>query len=963
MASLQQLHRVAFLVFAVILTGTAQGLTARGEEAQAARIDFARQVLPILSNKCFVCHGPDARDAADLRLDSEDAATADRGGYRAIDPGKPDASELLARIQSTEQPMPPVNAEKQLNDNERRILMQWVLQGGKYAKHWAFVAPTKAAPPQTNHPHIIDAFIGRKLDASIGFAPEADRRTLARRVALTLTGLPPDPDQLARFLDDDSAEAYEHLVDELLASPRFGEHQARYWLDAVRYGDTHGLHLDNRRGIYPYRDWVVRAFNTNLPLNDFITWQLAGDLLPDPGLEQLIATGYVRLNPSTGEGGAIPEEFQAKNNFDRVETLGTVFLGVSLTCARCHTHKYDPITQTEYYRLLAFFNNTAEPALDGNSYTYGPTVKSPADQTSWTQWRRLTSHRDELLANMETLLNQPRIDEAIAFAAKTAAWRTSEWRVSDVMSSDAAAPPDASTWKALDGLPGVLTGKAAKDSLPAAGEAVWLQTSLEAPTDQSLWLTLSGGAGSGAYLDGSAEPCVQKLSNDRMAATPFRIAEGRHTLLLKIVGDAGVAELRVNLENAWRALVESRDWSACSANDRLRMLTDSQGPFSHDDQAAPVLALVADLERAEANFTTTLVARELEKPRETRLLRRGEYNLATGEPLQPDVLQVMSPLPSAAPRNRLGLAMWLTDRQHPLVARVLINRLWQQVFGRALVRTPEDFGLQGRQPTHPELLDWLAVELHDSQWNLKHMLRLMVASRTFRQSSAWRPGANDPENELFARGPQYRLDAEVLRDIGLWASQLLSPQMGGEGVKPYQPAGMWKALAHPASNTKEYQRDHRRKLYRRSLYVYWKRTSPHPMMTLFDAPDRESSCVRRSRTNTPLQSLGLLNETQRIEMARALAERLLRERPNDTERLERLFVLLACRNPASDELAVCRRLLEQLRQRYAARQDDAEQLLAIGEVQRDPAMDAAELAAWTQVAATVLASDAAIMMY
>ena len=355
---------------------------------------------------------------------------------------------------------------------------------------------------------------------------------------------------------------------------------------------------------------------------------------------------------------------------------------------------------------------------------------------------------------------------------------------------------------------------------------------------------------------------------------------------------------------------------------------------------------------AKAKFTTTLVAKELGKPRETKLLQRGEYNLPTGEALQPDVLKVMSPFPKGAPRNRLGLAKWLTSSEQPVVTRVLVNRIWQRVYGEGLVRTPEDFGLQGQQPTHPELLDWLAVELQDSNWDLKHMLRLMVTSKTFRQSSALRDGVDDPENKLWARGPRFRLDAEVLRDIALWASDLLDPHMGGEGVKPYQPAGLWKALAHPASNTKQYQQDKGRMVYRRSLYVYWKRTSPHPMMTLFDAPSRETSCVKRSRTNTPLQSLSLLNEIQRVEMARMLAERLLKQGSTDEERLNLLFTLLACREPNDTERDACEKLLKSMRNRYGSAEKDAIELLDTGEVPRDKSLNTTDHAAWTQMAAT-----------
>ena len=789
-------------------------------DAAEPPVNFSREVLPILSNKCFICHGPDAKDQDALRLDSAAGATIDLGGYRAIDPEHPDQSRLLVRIHSADDPMPPADHEKQLTTAERDVLTRWVKQGGQYAQHWAFVPPRKVSIADAQGKEL-DALVERQLtQRGVTFAPRADRATLARRAAMVLTGLPPTPQQLQALLSDQAENAFGRYVDELLASPRYGEHQARYWLDAVRYGDTHGLHLDNRRGIYPYRDWVVHALNANLPLDDFITWQLAGDLLPEATLEQQVATGFVRMNPTTGEGGAIPAEFQAKNNFDRVETLGTVFLGMSLTCARCHTHKYDPITQSEYYQLMAFFNSTAEPSMDRNSYTYGNTVKAPEDQAAWSRWQELKKRRSELLRLAES--------------------------------------------------------KVAQKAFP--------------------------------------EPQRMK-------------------------------------------------WENTDPKRRWQLLADPAGPFAGSEEQTQALALAAETTAAEKSFTTTLVAVELAKPRETKLLRRGEYNLPVGDPLEPGVIDVMGAFPKGAPRNRLGLAQWLTSDDHPLVARVLVNRIWQRVFGYGLVRTPEDFGLQGEQPTHPELLDWLAVELHQSGWDLKHLLRLMVSSRTFQQSSVLRSDLDDPENRLFARGPRHRLDAEVIRDLALWSSGLLDEQMGGEGVKPYQPPGMWLALAHPGSNTKKYDRDKGERLYRRSLYVYWKRTSPHPMMTLFDAPSRESSCVRRSRTNTSLQSLGLLNETQRVEMARVFAQRLLQQGDNDQARLDLLFTLLACRSPNSVEREACEKLLGQMRSRYQQSPDDAEALVGIGDAPRDKKLAVDELAAWTQVAITVLASDVALMLY
>ncbi len=952
---------LALALGASVAVGLALGtgaLRAGGEDAAEAPVDFAREILPLLSDRCFVCHGPDAKRKDLVRLDSRTGATRDLGGYRAIDPESPEKSEILARINDPDDPMPPKEADKKLSPAERELIGRWIRQGGEYAIHWAFVPPRKRPLPGGGDPggNPIDAFIRARLDAAgITFAPEAHRATLARRVALILTGLPPEPARLAEFLADERPGAYERLVDDLIASPRYGEHQARYWLDAVRYGDTHGLHLDNRRGIYPYRDWVVIAFNQNLPLDDFITWQLAGDLLPQPTLAQLVATGYVRMNPTTSEGGVLPEEFQAKNNFDRVETLGTVMLGMSLTCARCHTHKYDPIPQEEYYRLLAFFNSTADAPLDGNSYTHGPVVRVPRDIAAWAEWSALESARDELFdaARVSATAEKAAID---AHAAATAGWSAEGWRVTDAVPVDAPVPA-AEAWREAEGLPG-----RSKQKLPADGRAVWVSFDVATPADQTLFLTHSGGAGSRVLVEGEPIETAGE-SNDGAGIVPLHLAGGSHRVHLKLIGAPSAPPIEARLESPWQAVAASTSWDAVAERDRLLALADARGPLADLELGERALSVLEQIVRARADFTTSLVARDLEQRRETRLLRRGEYNLPIGEPLEPGVLAVMGGLPEDAPLNRLGLARWLTAPGHPLVARVLINRVWQRTFGDGLVRSPEDFGLQGRQPTHPELLDWLAIELQESGWDLKHMLRLMVTSRTFRQRSAWRDDVDDPENRLLARGPRHRLDAEVIRDVALWGSGLLDPAMGGEGVKPYQPGGLWLAMAHPASNTKRYVRDRGKKLYRRSLYVYWKRTSPHPMMTLFDAPSRESSCVRRSRTSTALQSLGLLNETQRIEMSRAFAERLLRERQEDAARLDLLFTLVACRQPTDRERAACEKLLAAMRERYAGALEDARALLSTGEAPRDETLDPAEHAAWSQVVVTVLASDVAILLY
>ena len=926
----------------------------------AQSIDFSRQILPILSENCFVCHGPDTRNEKDLRLDSREAATRDLGGFHALDPDQPEKSEILTRLRDEDDPMPPKDAEKQLTESQKQLLETWIKEGGAYDVHWAFKKPVKnqewVDAQKKDYPNPIDAFIAAGMrQKGVDFAPEADKAVLARRAALTLTGLPPDLSDLSLHLANASDDAYEDWIGQLLDDPNYGEHQARYWLDAIRYGDTHGLHLDNRRGIYPFRDWVVRAFNDNMAFDQFITWQLAGDLLPDPTLEQQLATGFVRMNPTTSEGGVIPAEFQAKNNFDRVETLGTVFLGMTMVCARCHTHKYDPVTQREYYELLAFFNSTSENPLDGNSYLYGPILNVPENQPAWHEWDELRSERDSLLKSIE----HEAIAKTIGDTEKMGEWEAQDWKRSKSVAVDALVPGDS----AFETLKANHNGYK-KDRLGFVDEAVWVKFRVNSAVPQTLWLTFSGGPDSTVFLDGNAIASpTRKLPDQRSVSLPLVVDQGEQEVLVKMSGTEVQVQQEIRIESPWKIWADKKDWAACDAGDQLKMLADSKGPLAGLSGYAKAFELARRVAMAEANFTTTLVAIDLKEPRETRLLNRGEYDQPTGDPLSPNVLSVMGALPESAPKNRLGLAQWLTSREHPIVARVLINQLWQRVFGVGLVRTPEDFGLQGQQPTHPELLDWLAVEFQDSGWDLQHMIRLMMTSRTYRQNSSWRPDVSDPENRLFARGPSYRLDAEVIRDMGLWAADILDPHMGGEGVKPYQPSGMWKAMAHPASNTKLYERDRSRRAYRRSLYVYWKRTSPHPMMTLFDAPSREVSCVRRSRTNTSLQSLGLLNETQRTEMARMLAGRLITERFSDDERLDFLFGLLASR-PANDtERKACLNLLTKMRERYADDEESARSLIEVGDLPNGYNLPAKEHAAWTQVTSIVLASDSAIMLY
>ena len=914
------------------------------------KIDFAREVLPILSNKCFACHGPDTKEKKLVRLDLEGLAKEDLGGYHAIDPGDLEQSELLYRIIDEDDPMPPADFGKTLTKQEKEVIQKWILSGAEYAQHWSFVPPTKEEVLPEGNP--VDYYIGKSLkDEGVDFAKEANRATLARRASLILNGLPPEPGELNSFLEDERPDAYERFLDSLFEKVDYGEHVARYWLDAVRYGDTHGLHLDNRRGIYPYRDWVVRSFNKNKPIDEFIRWQLAGDLFSEPTEDQLVATGYVRMNPTTGEGGAISEEFQAKNNFDRVETTGTAFLGLSLTCARCHTHKYDPITHQEYFEFLAFFNSTAEHSMDGNKYEYGDHIKVAKDPESKFKWQELLNREKSLLVEINNSKKYGTKDYDLATLADLLSPDLSE-PSSKVEGSSKNNPRHQSPRHAIDD--NIKTKYLNRD---AKGSGLTIHTPGGVINGISLTSAedIPGRDPSSYRLEGSVNgkdftlisegevPNFEKRNQKHEIFFENNESYKSYRILFPKLADIYAKEMQISEIELLKSNVASPD----------ELLNEAK-------------ALHIEMIEGRKNFlTTTLIARDLPESRKrvTKILNRGEYNQPIGDPLSPGIFSVLGSMPKNAPANRMGLADWLVDGDNPLTARVLVNRFWIMVFGEGLVRTPEEFGLQGEHPTHPELLDWLAVDFQQNGWNLKRLLKQMMMSKTFRQNSATRTDLNDLENKLWGRGPSYRLDAEVLRDIALWSGGLLNRKLGGEGVKPYQPSGMWKALSHPASNTKNYISDQDDRIYRRSLYIYWKRTSPHPMMTLFDAPSRETSCVQRSRTNTSLQSLAFFNETQRVEASRKLAERLLREEKQDAARIEYLFQLLVSRKPSEIEREALSSLLENARSRFSKSKESADSLVSVGLASTDPSLKSDEVAAWTQVSSTILASDPVILLY
>jgi hypothetical protein len=867
-----------FLPVAVLVARGGPPLPAKTEAPAGLAVDFTRQIRPILSEHCFACHGPDeGKRKAKLRLDTREGAFARlRGGASAFVPGKPAESEVFTRVTADDPAhvMPPAKTGRRLTGEQAALLRRWIEQGANWSEHWAFVPPRRpplpavkdAAWPRTP----VDAFILARLEREgLRPSPEADRVTLLRRVTLDLTGLPPTPAEVDAFLADGSPGAYERAVDRLLASPRYGEHMARQWLDLARYGDTHGLHLDNYREMWPYRDWVIRVFNANVSYDRFLVEQLAGDLLPNPTLDQLVATGFNRCHVTTSEGGSIDEEVYVRNVVDQVDTNGTVLLGLTTGCARCHDHKFDPISQKDYYGLFAFFNSLDGSPLDGNAARPGPVV------------RVATAEQAAALAKAEERVAAARRRIAEAVAA---------------VKYDDSADAQAKGWAAL--VAAALSADGAYRTLSAWVRA---QRGLGAPALPKDILVL-------VKLDAAKQTEAQrKQLRDYFLARAYAPARATFEPLLR---EQTTAE-------------------------KEREALDKQIP-------------------------ATLVFKELPQPRPAYVLNRGEYD-RRGPQVQRATPAFLPPLPADAPRNRLGLARWLVAPGHPLTARVAVNRLWQQLFGTGLVKTAEDFGSQGEHPSHPELLDWLAVQFVDDGWDVKRMVRRLVTSAAYRQATRVTPDrlAKDPADRLLSRGPRYRLDAETIRDQALAAGGLLVERLGGPSVKPPQPPGLWEAVAYTGSNTARFTPDAgREKVHRRSLYTFWKRTAPPPQMTTFDAPSREACTARRERTDTPLQALLLMNETQYVEAGRALAERALREGgPTPEGRATHLFRLAAARKPDDRELA---ELLSAYRDHRAAFGRDAEaarRLIAVGETKPDASLDPAELAAWTMVANLVLNLD------
>jgi len=1013
--------------------------TSASEAAAEPTLDFNRDVRPILSNACFKCHGFDEKTReGGLRLDTAEGAGAKlESGAVAVVAGKSGESELIKRITSTDASikMPPADSGKSLTPEQIEILRRWIDEGAQYKAHWSFITPERPTPPAVPEGSTVrnpvDNFVLANL-AKTGLtpSPEADKVTLLRRVTLDLTGLPPTPAEVDAFLADKSPEAYAKVVDRLLKSPRYGEHMARYWLDAARYGDTHGLHLDNERSLWPYRDWVIDAFNRNLPFDQFTTWQIAGDLLPNATTEQKIASGFNRCNVTTSEGGSINDEVLVRYAVDRTETMSTVFLGLTLGCAVCHDHKFDPVTQKEFYQLFAFYNSAADAAMDGNALAPPPIMKL----TSPEQETQLKAFDEQIAAVRKTMEDEfakmEYTDPTPYGAAVAAAAEPKEYVwVEDV------APPGAqlqgnTPWQFVTSTDGqVFSGEkatarkgdgitqhfftGANPTLKVGdGDKLfaycWLDPANPPKTVMLQWNdgswehrvfwgedTIAFGAGDvpGHRHMGSL-PELGKWVRLEVDAAHVGLPAGSQLNGLAFTqfggstywDKAGIVT-RTPQEGqsfeslaAWEAYEKAQAKSTVPADvlaaikaerdkrpeDQTKLIRKhflqnvyAKSKPTFDGYRQKIAELEKQKSDLDASIPTSLVMADLPTPRETFVLIRGAYD-KKGDKVTPATPSILPPMPEGAAANRLGLAQWLTDPKHPLTARVAVNRFWQQYFGTGLVETSEDFGAQGSWPTHPELLDWLARDFIESGWDMKALQRTIVMSATYRQASKLTPelAQRDPENELLARGPRHRLDAESIRDTALLLGGLLVEKEGGKGVRSYQPEGIWEAVAFQGSTTQNYKQDSGAALYRRSLYMFWKRTAPPPTLMAFDAPSREACVVRRSRTNTPLQALVLMNDKQYVEAARNMAQRLIAEGgASPAERLTYGFRLATGRKPADSEAAVLQRVFSAHLADYQADKAAAEQLITVGESPRKPDLDAAELAAYTMVCNLILNLD------
>ena len=1024
------------------------------------RVDYNFHIKPLLSDRCYACHGPDdnARQG-DLRLYTEEGALLTKlesGGY-AIVPKRPGRSKVMHRITSSDPGtvMPPPESNLTLSDYEIALIERWIKQGAEWKPHWAFIPPVLPPVPAVENEdwpqNNIDRFILARLERE-GLTPaeEADRERLLRRVTLDLTGLPPTLEQIDDFLTDIRPGAYERVVDRLLASENYGERMATEWMDLSRYADSHGYHADGIRTMWPWRDWVIKAFNENMPYDQFVTWQLAGDLLPNASREQILATGFHRNHPMTAEGGVIDEEYRLEYVADRTNTTSRAFLGLTMECARCHDHKFDPVSQAEYFQLSAFFNNVNELGMTGDDGNAGPLLMLPTPEEE----AELEKKRDRIEELEAALIAHE--EDVKRVGTYMEAQVPEDGLVLDLVSyfpfdqttgdSTPNKVPDGKEGKTGGGTLTLVEGPSGQaanfDSdydflqVAEAGDfersdpfsvTVWLR-----PDTSGAYTRIVGNAfhkntywrGWEVYLDSLNHLSVRLIhalphnylhvrSTDPIAAKDWTHiavtydgssrADGVHLYvkglrvpvvieydklyksILPVDGLYRLTSRPMRIGRSYRAF-GGDDGIFLGDMDELRLyartlttsdITTLAGvPAREEDELAAYLhyhdarygRLLRELKEARVEENTAvnevmevMVMEEMAEPRPTHILERGLYDQPRDQ-VHPETPEVLGLLPDSLPPTRLGLAQWLFSSEQPLTARVAVNRYWLMFLGQGLVVTPEDFGSQGALPSHPELLDYLAVTFMESGYDVKAFIKSIVMSASYRQSSIAPPALQefDPTNVLLARGPKHRLTAEMVRDNALAAGGLLVNQVGGPSVKPYQPPGLWIEKGNFSQFLLHYKQDEGDALYRRSLYTFIRRTSPPPTMLVFDAPDRSTCFVQRQNTNTPLQALVLLNDPQFVEASRALAERVQHEAPeNVAAQIRRGFRLATGRTPSDREVSLMENLYTQEKERFAARPADIDSLFSVGDLVADASLDRTNTAALTMVTQLILNHDEA----
>ncbi len=1015
--------------------------------ATTPAVDFDRQVRPILSDNCFTCHGPDAtKRMMNLHFDTKEGAFGKPG---VIVPGDSAASKMYQRISNPNEAMrmPPVSSGHKLTPAQIETIKAWIDSGAKWETHWSFVPPVRPELPAVKNESWVrtpvDRFVLARLEKEgLAPSPETDKPTLLRRVTFDLTGLPPTPSELKAFLADTSAHAYEKVVDRLLASPHYGERLSVPWLDLARYSDTHGYHIDSAREMWPWRDWVIQAFNQNMPYDQFTVEQIAGDLLPNATQAQIIATGFNRNHMINFEGGAIPEEYQNEYIVDRIEATSTTWLGITLGCARCHDHKYDPLSQKDFYSFGAFFNAVPEEGLDGYKGNAKPFLQLPNEKQTATKellTKFIKQKDEELLQAQESWERQQReMPVADVTAGLVAEYQFAD-SLADRLHSDVSPKLLNGKLEYVDGL----AGRAADlDTEPQLSFGAVAPISSDKPFAISFWIKADGPSGMSVFQRFLKSPregigfeialdyCAKNTCNvivkmrDKGVDSGIEVKSQRGAseeawshLTITYDGSGQAKGIQVYVDgqsvpidiirgqplhnvvfNQGELQIGNKGWGTpfkgqlsdlrfydrrLYANEVSELAvfsplhkvldipvarrTEAQQKWLRDYFVANVANPLEkqekqDLATLNRGFTqlnreipSTMVMSDMAKPRDTFVLKRGDYRLQ-GDKVTPNTPVVLPALPSDAPRNRLTLAKWIVDPANPLTARVAVNHFWQMYFGVGLVKTAEDFGSQGDPPANQALLDWLATEFVSSKWDVKAMQRLIVTSAVYQQESKVTPEMfeKDPENRLLARGPRFRLPAEMIRDNALFVSGLINDKIGGPSVLPYQPKGLWEEMAFGGDfSAQTYEQSHGADLYRRSMYTFVKRTVPYPGLNTFDAPDREKCLARRTITNTPLQALLLMNDPTYLEASRALAQRALPE----SDRIHWMFRLVTDRDPSSKETEILTKLYEKEHAHYADHKDAAQKLIAIGESKPDPRADPSDLAAWTMVASTILNMD------